>query len=66
MTLSLADAFEEYGVPDEVYWDTAKYVHRAFEQIESKLLPNTQLGEEANLHPAVAELLRRINQLSNE
>ena len=65
LIMNLADAFDEYGVADEVYWDTAKHLHRAFEQIEAKLLPQTQLQEEANLHPAVAELLRRINQLKH-
>ena len=66
LALNLADAFDEFGVADSVYWDTAKHVHRAFELIEAKLLPKTQLNKEANLHPAVAELIRRINQLCEE
>jgi len=54
LALNLADAFDESGVADSVYWDAAKYVHRAFELIEAKLLPQTQLNKEADLHPAVA------------
>lgn len=56
LALNLADAFDEFGVADSVYWDMAKHVHRAFELIKAKLLPKTQLNKDADLHHAVAEL----------
>ncbi len=60
--LSLWAVFYQYGVPDEVIWEASKYVHKAYVQIEEKLLPQAHPQEDAELHPAVRELLRKIRK----
>ena len=62
LALSLEEIFIEFDVPDEVFWESSKHMHKTYMQIEEKLLPQTSLQEEGNLHPATAELIRKISQ----
>ena len=71
ITLSLGGIFYAYPVPDEAVWETARSLDRIFrnamksfnEESDDATEPNRH--SQGRKHPAIAELLRRLDELEN-
>ena len=62
LAYSLWAVFYQYQVPDDVIWESSRYVHKAFLQITQELHHQNESEEESELHPAVRELIRQIKK----